>query len=61
MSKNTPGTTVIPIDQAAAWSPAPPTEVIRTGSQHLLAQAVEAEIVAHLADHKELLGDRGRR
>ena len=61
MSKNTPETSVIPIDQAAVWSPDPLTEVLRTGAQRLLAQAVEAEIEAHLAAHKELLDDRGRR
>ena len=61
MSKNTPETSVIPINQAAVWSPDPLTEVLRTGAQRLLAQAVEAEIEAHLADHKELLDDRGRR
>ena len=61
MSKNTPETSVIPIDQAAVWSPDPLTEVRRTGAQRLLAQAVEAEIEAHLAAHKELLDDRGRR
>ena len=61
MSKNTSETTVIPIEQATAWSPDPLTEVLRTGAQRLLAQAVEAEIEAHLADHKELLDDHGRR
>ena len=61
MSKNTSETTVIPIEQATAWPPDPLTEVLRTGAQRLLAQAVEAEIEAHLDDHKELLDDRGRR
>lgn len=60
MSKNTSETTEIPIDRAAAWSPDALTEVLRTGAQRLLAQAVEAEIEAHLAAHKELRDDRGR-
>ena len=57
MSKNTSQTTVIPIHQATAWAPDTLTEVLRTGAQCLLAQAVEA----HLAAHKDLLDDRGRR
>ncbi len=60
MSKNTSETSVIPIDRAAAWSPDALAEVLRTGAQRLLAQAVEAEIEAHLAAHKELLDERGR-
>ena len=61
MSKNASETTVIPIARAAAWSPDALTEVLRTGEQRLLAQAVEAEIEAHhLVAHEEFLDDRGR-
>lgn len=60
MSKHPSDPTMIPIDQAAAWSPDTLTEVLRTGAQRLLAQAVEAEIEAHLAAHKDLVDDRGR-
>ena len=60
ISKHTSDPTVIPIDQATTWSPDALTEVLRTGAQRLLAQAVEAEIEAHLAAHKHLVDDRGR-
>ncbi len=61
MSKNTSETTVIPVDPAAAWSPDALTEVLRSEAQRLLAQAVEAEIEARLAAHKDRLDDHGRR
>ncbi len=36
------------------------TEILRKGSQKLLAAAVEAEIEAHLEDYKNLKDDQGR-
>ncbi len=46
--------------QAGASSPEALTEVLRTGAQRLLAKAIEAEIQADLADHREFLDDHGR-
>lgn len=51
MSKNTPETTVSGSGPATGWSPDALTEVPGSGAQRLLAQAVEAEIEAHLDDH----------
>jgi len=37
------------------------TEVLRQGAQHLLAQAVEAEVAGWLAQHQDCVDDQGRR
>ena len=51
MSRHTSEPNVTPIDQAAAWSADALTEVLRTGAQRLLAEAVEAEVEVHLTTH----------
>ncbi len=62
MSKHTSEPNVTSIDQAAAWSADTRTEALRTDRAHrLLAQAVEAEVQAHLAPHKDLRDEHGRR
>lgn len=37
------------------------TDVLRSGARHLLAQAVEAEVEAHIAAHVHLFDEDGRR
>jgi transposase-like protein len=37
------------------------TGILREGAQKLLAQAIEAEVDAHIEAHKELRGERGHR
>jgi len=37
------------------------TGILRAGAQKLLAQAIEAEVDAHIEAHKELLDERGHR
>ena len=39
----------------------PLTEVLRVGARRLLADAVEAEVSAFIAEHAELVDDSGRR
>ncbi len=39
----------------------PLTEVLRSGARRLLADAVEAEVEAFIAEHAELTDDGGRR
>jgi len=36
-------------------------EILKTGAQQMLAQAVEAEVAAYIADHAELRDDSGHR
>lgn len=53
--------TVVWFRQPGSFSDDPLTEVLRAGARHLLAQAVEAEVEAHIAAHAHLLGADGRR
>jgi len=53
--------TARPLDMPAAKSRDVLTEILRTGAQHLLAQAVEAEVEAWLAEHADCRDAHGRR
>ncbi len=53
--------TVVRFRQPGSFSDDPLTEVLRSGARHLLAQAVEAEVEAHIAAHAHMLDEDGRR
>ncbi len=53
--------TVIALRQPGSFSDDPLTEVLRTGARHLLAQAIEAEVAAHVAAHADLTDADGRK
>ena len=53
--------TVVQFRQPGSFSDDPLTEVLRAGARQLLAQAVEAEVEAHIAAHADLLDEAGRR
>ena len=53
--------TVVSLRQPGSFSEDPLTDILRTGAHRLLAQAVEAEVEAHIAAHAGLSDGRGRR
>ena len=53
--------TVITLHQPGSFSEDPLTAVLRTGARQLLAQAVEAEVEAHIVAHADLTDGHGRR
>ena len=53
--------TVVSFRQPGLFSEDPLTDILRAGAHRLLAQAVEAEVEAHIAAHAGLSDGRGRR
>ena len=53
--------TVVSLRQPGTFSDDPLTDVLRAGARRLLAQAIEAEVEAHIASHADLTDARGRR
>ncbi len=53
--------TVVQLRQPESYEEDPLTEVLRLGARRLLAQAVEAEVVAFIEGHGDLTDDAGRR
>ncbi len=53
--------TVVQLRQPESYEDDPLTEVLRLGARRLLAQAVEAEVVAFIEGHADLTDDAGRR
>ncbi len=53
--------TVVAFRQPESFSADPLTDILRSGARRLLAQAVEAEVEAHIAAHSDLTDARGRR
>jgi transposase-like protein len=53
--------TVVSFRQPGSFSDDPLTDILRSGARQLLAQAIEAEVEAHIAAHADLTDDRGRR
>lgn len=53
--------TVVALRQPGSFSDDPLTEVLRAGARELLAQAIEAEVAAHIAAHADLTDAEGRR
>jgi putative transposase len=52
---------VVELRQPGSFSDDPLTEILRLGARELLAQAVEAEVSAFIAEHGDLRGADGRR
>ncbi len=53
--------TVVELRQPGSFSDDPLTAVLRSGARELLAQAIEAEVEAHIAAHADLTDAGGRR
>ncbi|MCH8238548.1 MAG: IS256 family transposase [Proteobacteria bacterium] len=53
--------TIVALRQPGSFCDDPLTDVLRAGARELLAQAVEAEVEAHIAAHAELIDAQGRR
>ena len=53
--------TVIALRQPGSFSDDPLTDILRGGARQLLAQAIEAEVDAHIAAHAGLADAQGRR
>ncbi len=53
--------TVVSFRQPGSFSDDPLTDILRCGARRLLAQAIEAEVGAHIAAHSDLTDARGRR
>ena len=53
--------TVVGLRQPGSFSDDPLTDILRSGARQLLAQAIEAEVGAHIAAHACLSDGRGRR
>ena len=53
--------TVVSLRQPGSFSDDPLTEVLRAGARQLLAQAIEAEVAAHIEAHADLTDASGRR
>ena len=53
--------TVVQFRPPDSYEEDPLTEVLRLGTRRLLAQAVEAEVVAFIEGHGDLTDDAGRR
>ncbi len=53
--------TVVALRQPESFSDDPLTAVLRVGARELLAQAIEAEVAAHIAAHADLTDAGGRR
>ncbi len=53
--------TAVALRQPGSFSDDPLTDILRSGARRLLAQAVEAEVEAHIATHADLTDGQGRR
>ena len=53
--------TVVELRQPGSFSDDPLTAVLRSGARELLAQAIEAEVEAHISAHADLTDAGGRR
>jgi len=53
--------TIVRFRQPGSFSDDPLTDVLRAGARQLLAQAIEAEVEAHITAHSHLLDADGRR
>lgn len=53
--------TVVGLRQPGSFSDDPLTDILRSGARQLLAQAIEAEVGAHIAAHSDLTDGSGRR
>ena len=53
--------TIVALRQPGTFCDDPLTDILRAGARELLAQAVEAEVEAHIAAHAELIDAQGRR
>ena len=53
--------TVVSFLQPGSFLADPLTDVLRSGARRFLAQAVEAEVEAHIAAHSDLTDGQGRR
>ena len=53
--------TVVALRQLGSFSDDPLTDILRSGARQLLAQAIEAEVGAHIAAHSDLTDGSGRR
>lgn len=53
--------TIVRFRQPGSFSDDPLTDVLRAGARQLLAQAIEAEVEAHITAHSHLLDEDGRR
>ena len=53
--------TVVELRQPGSFSNDPLTDILRAGAQQLLAQAIEAEVAAHIEVHADLTDASGRR
>ena len=53
--------TVVALRQPGSFCDDPLTDILRSGARRLLAQAIEAEVEAHIAAHSDLTDGRGRR
>ena len=53
--------TVIQFRQPGSFSDDPLTDILRSGARQLLAQAIEAEVEAHITTHADLTDEAGRR
>ena len=53
--------TVVALRQPGSFSDDPLTDILRAGARQLLAQAIEAEVEAHIAGHADLTDAKGRR
>ncbi len=51
--------TIVALRQPGSFCDDPLTDVLRAGARELLAQAVEAEVEAHIAAHAELIDAQG--
>jgi len=53
--------TVISLRQPGSFSDDLLTDILRAGARHLLAEAIEAEVAAHISIHSDLTDEAGRR
>ncbi len=53
--------TVVTLQQPGSFTDDPLTDILRAGARQLLAQAVEAEVEAHIAVRADLTDGNGRR
>ena len=59
--KDTPRWKIQLFGQPGSFSEDMLTDILRKGACQLLAQAIEAEVAAHLAEHTSLTDDKGRK
>ena len=52
--------TVVPFELPSEFSPDPLTELIQAGAKELLRTAIQAEVSSFIAEHADLLDEKGR-